>query len=157
MIVARRSTSVRTQGLPSGRSLSERGAAAVELAIVLPLLVLVIMGLVDFGRLFFAQVSLASASREGARAASVGMPVAQVTSIARASAPRAAALASLDASVLGVAVSSCSPTVTNENTSVTVTATFRWMTPIGLVQVFNPGSARAATLPLSSVSEALCL
>lgn len=135
----------------------ERGAAAVELAIVLPLLVLVIMGLVDFGRLFFAQIGLASASREGARAASVGMTTAMVTSIAQASAPKAAQLAGLDASALGVSVTPCSPTLTNEDTRVTVTATFRWMTPIGLVRIFTPGSTREPTLPLSSVSEALCL
>ena len=135
----------------------ERGAAAVELAIVLPLLVLVIMGLVDFGRLFFAQIGLASASREGARAASVGMSTALVTSIAQASAPRAAQLAALDTAQLGVTVVPCSPTQSNEDTSVTVTATFRWMTPIGLVRAFNPDSTREATLPLTSVSEALCL
>ena len=141
----------------AGRARQERGAAAVELAVVLPLLILVILGLIDFGRLFFAQIGLASASREGARAASVGMPTASVTSIAQASAPKAAQLAGLDTSVLGVAVTPCSPSVTGENATVTVTATFRWITPIGLVQVFNPGSTRGSTLPISSASAALCL
>lgn len=49
----------------------ERGAAAVEFAIVLPVLFLVIAGIVDFGRAFFTQIQLANAAREGARAAVV--------------------------------------------------------------------------------------
>jgi Flp pilus assembly protein TadG len=136
---------------------SGRGAAAIELAIALPLLVLVIMGLVDFGRLFFSQIGLGSASREGARAASIGLPAAQVQSVARASAPAVARIASLDASELTVTSTACSSTVTNENTRVTVTTTFRWMTPIGLVQVFDPASARGDAFVISSESEALCI
>ena len=48
----------------------ERGAAAVEFALVLPLVVLLIFGLIDFGRLFFVQISLSSASMEVARVSS---------------------------------------------------------------------------------------
>ena len=49
----------------------ERGAAAVEMALVLPVLILFIGGIVDFGRAYFTQVVLANAAREGARAAIV--------------------------------------------------------------------------------------
>jgi hypothetical protein len=45
----------------------EVGSAAVEFALVLPLVVLLIFGLIDFGRLFFVKISLTSASREAAR------------------------------------------------------------------------------------------
>ena len=48
-------------------ALKERGAAAVEMAIVLPLLLLVIGGLVDFGRAFYLNAVITNASREGAR------------------------------------------------------------------------------------------
>lgn len=48
---------------------SERGASAVEFAIVLPVLFLIIAGIVDFGRYFFFQIQLSNAAREGARAA----------------------------------------------------------------------------------------
>ena len=51
--------------VPSGPR--ERGAAAVEMAIVLPMLLLVIGGLVDFGRAYYLNVVITNAAREGAR------------------------------------------------------------------------------------------
>lgn len=50
----------------------ERGAAAVEMAIVLPMLLLVLGGIVDLGRALYGQVILTNAAREGARALSLG-------------------------------------------------------------------------------------
>lgn len=52
----------------------ERGAAAVEMAIVLPLLLLVIGGIVDFGRLFYTQMVIGNAAREGVRVVAMGSP-----------------------------------------------------------------------------------
>lgn len=46
----------------------ERGAAAIEMALVLPVLILVLGGIIDFGRLFYTQIMLTNAAREGARA-----------------------------------------------------------------------------------------
>jgi len=45
----------------------ERGAALVELALVLPLLLLILVGIVELGLLFYNQQVLTNASREGAR------------------------------------------------------------------------------------------
>ena len=45
----------------------DTGAAAVEFALVLPILLLLIFGIVDFGRLYFTQITLTDAAREGAR------------------------------------------------------------------------------------------
>ncbi|WEV76995.1 pilus assembly protein [Janibacter cremeus] len=50
----------------------QRGAAAVEMAIMLPLLLLVIGGIVDFGRYFLQEVQLTNAAREGVRVAVIG-------------------------------------------------------------------------------------
>lgn len=62
------------------RPRTERGAAAVEFALLLPVLVLLIGGIVDYGRYFFTQVQLSNAAREGARAGIVfGDPVARAT------------------------------------------------------------------------------
>jgi Flp pilus assembly protein TadG len=49
----------------------ERGAAAVEFAIVFPVLALLLFGIVDFGLAFFNQIQVTSVAREGVRAAVV--------------------------------------------------------------------------------------
>jgi Flp pilus assembly protein TadG len=46
----------------------EAGATAVEFALVLPLLLLLILGIIEFGLLFYQQAIVVTASREGARA-----------------------------------------------------------------------------------------
>jgi Flp pilus assembly protein TadG len=47
---------------------SQRGAAAVEFAIILPVLILLLFGAIEFGLLLYNQQVLTNASREGARA-----------------------------------------------------------------------------------------
>jgi Flp pilus assembly protein TadG len=46
---------------------SERGAVAVEFAILAPVLVMLLLGIMEFGRAYNAQASLSSAAREGVR------------------------------------------------------------------------------------------
>jgi Flp pilus assembly protein TadG len=53
------------------RSAEERGAAAVEFGLLLPLLMLILGGLIDMGFYFNAQVSLTHAAREGVRVESI--------------------------------------------------------------------------------------
>ena len=50
----------------------ERAAAAVEMAIVLPLLLLIVGGIIDFGRFFYTQNIVVNAAREGARSRALG-------------------------------------------------------------------------------------
>ena len=51
---------------------NERGAALVEFALILPILVMFVFGIIEFGRLYSARIQLTSAVREGARAAALG-------------------------------------------------------------------------------------
>ncbi len=54
------------------RGREDRGAAAVEFALILPVLILLIFGIVQYGIYFWARSSAVAAAREGARRASVG-------------------------------------------------------------------------------------
>jgi Flp pilus assembly protein TadG len=45
----------------------ERGAAAVEFAFILPLLIVLVLGIAEFGRAFQVQGTLSAAAREGVR------------------------------------------------------------------------------------------
>ena len=53
------------------KSHRERGAAAVEMALVTPLLIAMIVGIIDFSRVFNAELQLSQAAREGVRMASL--------------------------------------------------------------------------------------
>ena len=46
---------------------SERGAVAVEFAILAPVLVMLLLGIMEFSRAYNAQASLSAAAREGVR------------------------------------------------------------------------------------------
>lgn len=50
----------------------EQGAAVVEFALVLPILMMFIFGIVEFGRGYNARIELTAAVREGARTAALG-------------------------------------------------------------------------------------
>jgi Flp pilus assembly protein TadG len=54
-----------------GKSLrnKRRGAAAVEFAIVLPVFVILVFGMIEYGRMVMVQQVITNASREGARSA----------------------------------------------------------------------------------------
>lgn len=48
--------------------ISRRGASAVEFALILPILVMITFGIIEFGAYMFNQQIITNASREGARA-----------------------------------------------------------------------------------------
>jgi Flp pilus assembly pilin Flp len=53
--------------------LDQEGAAAVEFALLLPLLVLLLFGMIEFGLAFNTRIQATNAAREGARQAVVGI------------------------------------------------------------------------------------
>jgi Flp pilus assembly protein TadG len=129
--------------------LKERGAVAVEMAIVLPLLLLILLGIIEFGRVLNVQVSLTQAAREGARYAAVhyddgGL---DVSGTALAAAP------SLDG--LGVSVSddasSCAP-----GSNVTVTANVSLPSMSGVLDAGFFGAPGIFPLNMSGVGVMRC-
>jgi len=101
-----------------GRRSTDRGAAAIEMALVLPLLMLVIFGIIDFGRLLNKQILLTEAARDGARVASFGgNPTDRVRTIA--------------GNDVDVATVPCPSTdSTGADAQVTVTYPFTFATPV---------------------------
>lgn len=66
---------------------SERGAVAVEFALVLPVLLALVLGIVEFGRAYNAQISVTHAAREAARTMAVKDNWPQAQQAARNAAP----------------------------------------------------------------------
>jgi Flp pilus assembly protein TadG len=50
------------------RMLSERGASAAEFAIILPVLLTILFGIIEFGMIMYSREVVTNAAREGARA-----------------------------------------------------------------------------------------
>ena len=66
-------TTVTSTAAAGGQGRAERGAAAVEFALLLPLLVALLFGFVEFGIAFNTKIQATNAAREGARIAVVGV------------------------------------------------------------------------------------
>lgn len=94
---------------------SEKGAAAVEFALVVPLLLLLLIGMLEFGRVYNAQIELSGAAREGARTMAVHNDPAAARTATRQSAP-----------ALNPAIADSQIAITSGGTpcTVTVTATY---------------------------------
>ncbi len=106
------------------RPAPEAGQDIVEYALILPLLLLLMFGIIEFGVLFLSYNTIANAAREGARAGI--MPHATTTDIETITRARAYGANSNPAN-LGVQVVIGS----NPNTvRVSVTYTTTWLTPV---------------------------
>ena len=56
------------------RKLNERGAVAAEFAILLPVLLIILFGIIEFGMIMYGRELVTNAAREGARAGIVQGP-----------------------------------------------------------------------------------
>jgi Flp pilus assembly protein TadG len=103
---------------------SERGQAIVETALVVPLIILLIMGMVELGRVSNAYLAVTHASRHGARYAAVGGSNEEIISkVKNAASP-------LDTSQLTVIIDPAQNRQSGEDIKVTVTYPVRMLTPI---------------------------
>ena len=63
------------------QKIRQNGAATVEFAIILPMLVFLVFGIIEFGLMFYNKQILTNASREAARVAITGVTVSEVKQI----------------------------------------------------------------------------
>jgi Flp pilus assembly protein TadG len=130
----------------------DRGSVAVEFALVLPLLLLIVFGIVDFGRALNAQITLTQAAREGARVASVGGTSSAVTTRTQNAA-------------LPLLTNVTTPTVTTcavgagvgVDAKVVASSVFTFVTPVGaIIGLFGATPSFGSTLTLTATGEVPC-
>ena len=113
------------------------GVAALEFGLVLPVLMALLMGIVDYGQIYFVQLSMTNAAREGAR---VG-----ATRSADNAAPAAVAAANAYLANAGITatVSATVPSEANPTVEVTITIG-QWEPLCGLVPTPDTLNASAS-------------
>jgi Flp pilus assembly protein TadG len=118
----------------------DRGAAAVEFALLLPVLLLVVIGLIDAGRGFSEKVTVTQLSREAARQAAVGKdPQGRLDQLAAELPPGVTATVSI--------AGSCTGSSPSQSVSATVSAPFVFTIGFtGLMDLFGPPGDSAITI-----------
>jgi Flp pilus assembly protein TadG len=99
----------------------ESGAAMVEMAIVLPLLLLLVFGIIEFGRLYNSQLTLTHAAREGIRDYAIFQDPVQAEDTARQ-----AVSATFDPAPMVITTSACNP---GDPATMTITYPFQLRIP----------------------------
>lgn len=118
------------------RTRDDRGAVAVEFGILLPVLLLILLGIIDFGRAYYAKNTLTQAAREGARLEALGNYDASRV---------VAAAAGLDG--VSPAVYSACP---GDDAIVDVTYTFTFTTPVGAFGAMFGGGGYGDPIEMSA-------
>lgn len=118
---------------------SERGSTAVEFAVILPLFLLLVFSLIDFGRYFYVRVVLTNASIEVASAVTRGLYLEgdsvasknlKVATLLENAAPSIAAFAQLqNGAVLSVSVPTACPNDAGQATA-SVSTSFASISPL---------------------------
>ena len=118
-----------TRGSWSPRASHDRGSSAVEFALVLPVLIMILFGIIDFGRLEFERINVTSAAYEGARASGYKLGATAVTNAVNA------ASGGLTVSITASTNLNC--TTAGAETTVTVSRPGRFQFYTPFLQSFN--------------------
>jgi Flp pilus assembly protein TadG len=153
----------------------DRGAAAVEMAIVLPLLLFILMGLIDFGRAYNAQIQLNQASREGVRLASLnttGVTTGTAAANPNGDAAIAARVSNAAGGIVAFAAGCSAPTDSSSSACITycrvpvavgdsakvvLTTKFTWITGISAMSNFFGAGAFPTPTTLQSTGVMRCM
>ena len=120
---------------------NKRGAAMVEFALVLPILIMLLFGIIELGRAFYTWSLMSEAVREGARAGVVELNNTTAVNVATQVANNFLIAVALP----GTAVSSSIVTLSGSIKAVNVQANFAFQ-PLGLNGVIPPFTLTARSL-----------
>ena len=129
---------------------AESGASAVEFALLLPLLMLILFGIIEFGFALYQQAILTNASREGARLAIVqSVPPITTTAVG----------AKIDTYLLSAGIAPASVTqtispivgVTGTPVTVTLTRPYTFVSLPGLTSLLS-GTSLSSTITLTATT-----
>src|SRR5262245_10447183 len=124
---------------------SESGQSLVEFAMVLPLLLLIVFAIIDFGRIYQANVTLTNAAREGARLGTTGASATAIQQRVSDTAPGLGATSSVSYTGTGV---------TGDSVIVQATATVQFITPMGrIMSAFFGGGLGSTSVDLSTTAD----
>jgi Flp pilus assembly protein TadG len=113
---------------------NNRGQAIVEFALVFPWLILMLVGVIEFGLILNQYMVMSEAAREGARSAALGADNATVTAAVQA----AVSSQSIDKSRITVSINPSGARV--RGNAVTVTAAYPVKTITQMMSVFFTGT-----------------
>ena len=126
----------------------DRGAAAVEFALLLPVLLLLVFGLIDFGRALNAQITLTQVAREGARLAALG----QSNVVSRTQ----AAATGLSPVTVNPGTACPANAGTGVNAVVQVSYTYYLVTPVSAIARMFGGSGYGSAISLTATGVMPC-
>ena len=131
----------------SGNGARDRGATAVEFALLLPVLLLLVFAIIDLGRALNAQITLTQAAREGVRLAALSQP--NVVSRTQA--------AATGLSGVTVTVTACpSGSGPSSDATVQVSYPFTFVTPLGAIAKLFGGSGPGSSSTLTVTAVMAC-
>jgi len=135
--------------LTGGPRKREDGQSLVEFAMVVPIFLLVLFAIVDFGMAFHAWITITNSAREGARAGAVHAPAATIAQRVRDTAD------SLDQANLTVTVTNADDQGGQPGESVVVDVSYDYslMTPLANLLNLVSGGSIPETLTLDSLAD----
>ena len=136
----------RLTGRPRKR---EDGQSLVEFALVIPIFLLVLFSIVDFGMAFHAWITVTNSAREGARIGSVHAPAATIEQRVRDTAT-SLEQANLDVSVTNADDQGGQP---GESVVVDVSYSYSLITPLADLLNMISGGTIPSTLSLDSLAD----
>lgn len=130
----------------------ERGQSLVEFALVIPLFLVLLFGIIDFGLGLKSWIAITNSARESARYAAIGCAGGAIDSTAVIERAKTTATG-LTEDRVNVAVENCDAGSAAESVIVTVSYDYDMITPLGgLLGMIGSGSVDS-TITLTSVAD----